>query len=109
MHGDFQALAVVCSTNLLRNSNRVTNVLDPNQVQTIASPDIGQNCLQRFAASNTSCHTQLHGCIFLTSVLHEHKRSSHYAVTHAPNKNSDIQGKSPSLVKVIFHTKRNCS
>ena len=35
--------------------------------------------------------------------------SSHYAVTHMCNKNSIIQGRSPNVVKVIFHTIRNCS
>ena len=38
-----------------------------------------------------------------------HWRSSHYVVTHMRNKNSNIQGRSPNEVKVIFHTKRNCS
>ena len=38
-----------------------------------------------------------------------HWRSSHYAVTHVQNKNSNIQGRSPNVVKVIFHTIRNCS
>ena len=28
---------------------------------------------------------------------------------HMRNKLSNIQGRSPSVVKVIFHTKRNCS
>ena len=36
-------------------------------------------------------------------------RSSHNAVTHVLNKNSNIQGRSPNVVKVIFHTIRNCS
>ena len=27
-----------------------------------------------------------------------------YAVTHMRNKNSNIQGRSPNVVKVIFHT-----
>ena len=31
-----------------------------------------------------------------------HWRSSHYTVTHVRNKNSNIQGNSPNLVKVIF-------
>ena len=38
-----------------------------------------------------------------------HWRSSHYAVTHVHNKNSNIQGRLPNVVKVIFHTIRNCS
>ena len=36
----------------------------------------------------------------------KHWRSSHYAVAHVRNKNSNIQGRSPNVVKVIFHTKR---
>ena len=28
---------------------------------------------------------------------------------HVCNKNSNIQGRSPNVVKVIFHTIRNCS
>ena len=32
---------------------------------------------------------------------------THY--THLPNKNSNTQGSSPYVVKVIFHTLRNCS
>ena len=38
-----------------------------------------------------------------------HWRSFHYAVTHLQNKNSSIQGRSPVVVKLIFHTIRNCS
>ena len=38
-----------------------------------------------------------------------HWRSSHYAITLMLNKNSNIQGRSPKVVKVIFHTIRNCS
>ena len=38
-----------------------------------------------------------------------HWRSSYYAVIHVRNKNSNIQGRSPNVVKVIFHTVRNCS
>ena len=29
---------------------------------------------------------------------------SHYVATHVRNKNSNIQGRSPNVVKVIFHT-----
>ena len=45
-------------------------------------------------------------------VLHFHLyhwHSSHYAVMHMRNKNSNIQGSSPNVVKEIFHTIRNCS
>ena len=38
-----------------------------------------------------------------------HWRSSHYAVMLMRNKNSNIQGRSTNVVKVIFHTIRNCS
>ena len=30
-------------------------------------------------------------------------------VTHVRNKNSNIQGKSLNVIKVLFHTTRNCS
>ena len=40
---------------------------------------------------------------------HTHWRSSHYAVTHVRNKNSNIHGRSHNVVKVIYHTIRNCS
>ena len=32
-----------------------------------------------------------------------------YAITHMWNKNSNIRGRPPNVVKVIFHTIRNCS
>ena len=32
-----------------------------------------------------------------------------YAVRHVRNTNSNFQGRSPNVVKVIFHTIRNCS
>ena len=32
----------------------------------------------------------------------KHWRSSHYAVRHMPNKNSNIQGRSPNVVKSDF-------
>ena len=38
-----------------------------------------------------------------------HWRSSHYAVTYVCNKNSNIQGRAPNVVKVSFHTIRNFS
>ena len=34
--------------------------------------------------------------------------SSHSAVTQMRNKNRNIQGRSPNVVKAVFHTKRNC-
>ena len=30
-------------------------------------------------------------------------------IKHMLNKNSNIQGRSPNVVKVIYHTLRNCS
>ena len=47
----------------------------------------------------------------LTSVrkLTNHWHSSHYVVMHLRNKNSNIQGRSPYVVKVTFHVIRNCS
>ena len=30
-------------------------------------------------------------------------------IMHVPNKNSNIQGRSPNVVKVIFYNIRNCS
>ena len=39
----------------------------------------------------------------------QHWRSPHYAVTHMLNKNSNIHGMSPNVVKVIYHTTRDCS
>ena len=36
-------------------------------------------------------------------------KGSHYTSTHMGNKNSNIQGRSSNIVKVIYHTIRNCS
>ena len=47
--------------------------------------------------------------VTLLKMLQAHWPSSHYAVTHVRNKNSNIHGRSPIVVKVIFHTIRNCS
>ena len=41
----------------------------------------------------------------LQACFYSHWRSSHYAGTYVRNKNSNIQGRSPNVVKVIFHTK----
>ena len=38
-----------------------------------------------------------------------HWRSSDYAVTHMCNENSNVEGRSPNVVKVIFHSIRNYS
>ena len=40
--------------NSFRNTNRVANNLDPNQARRFIRPDLGQNCLQRISAVNTS-------------------------------------------------------
>ena len=48
-------------------------------------------------------------CDLAVSISVTHWRSSHYAVTHMCNKNSNIQGRSPNVVKVFFYTIRNCS
>ena len=40
--------------NSLRNTIRVSNSLDPGQAQRFVGPDLGPNCLQRFAADNIS-------------------------------------------------------
>ena len=44
---------------------------------------------------------------FITKMI-RHWRSSHCAVTHVWNKNSNIQGRSPNVAKVISHAIRNC-
>ena len=46
---------------------------------------------------------------YLSFLNRNHWRSSHCAVTHVRNKKSYFQGRSPNVVKVIFHTIRNCS
>ena len=43
------------------------------------------------------------------TIYYNHWRSSYYAVTHVQNKKSNIQGRSPNVVKVSFHTIRNYS
>ena len=47
--------------------------------------------------------TQLEACYRYTN----HMRSSHYTVTHVRNENSNIQRRSPNVIKVIYHTIRN--
>ena len=37
-----------------RNTNRVSNSLDPDQVQRFVVPDLGPNCLQRLSADDKS-------------------------------------------------------
>ena len=41
--------------------------------------------------------------------FHLRRFSFHYAVTHVRNKNINIQGRSPNVVKVIIHIIGNCS
>ena len=43
----------------------------------------------------------------LNTFLSVHWRSSHYAVRLMCNKNSNIQRRSPNVVKVIFHIIKN--
>ena len=38
----------------LRNTIRVSNILDPDQAQHFVGPDLGPNCLQRLSADDTS-------------------------------------------------------
>ena len=45
----------------------------------------------------------------INSAPTKHERSSHYTVTHMRNTYSNIQGRSPYVVKVVFNTTRNCS
>ena len=40
--------------NLIRNSIRVSNSLDPDQDRRSVGPDLGPNCLQRVSADNNS-------------------------------------------------------
>ena len=40
--------------NSFRNSNRVSNNLNPNQARQKVGPDLDPNCLQRLSADNTS-------------------------------------------------------
>ena len=40
--------------NSFRNTIRVSNSLDPDQVPCFVGPDLGPNCLQRLSADDTS-------------------------------------------------------
>ena len=40
--------------NSFRNTIRVSNSLDPDQAQHFVGPDLGQNCLQKLSADDTS-------------------------------------------------------
>ena len=42
------------SKNYFRNTIRVSNSLDPDQVRHFVGPDLGPNCLQRLSADDTS-------------------------------------------------------
>ena len=46
----------------------------------------------------------VHSCILISVFAVFHWRSSHYAVTQVRNKNSNIQGRSPNVLKVMFKT-----
>ena len=88
MLGNFACFFDVClifskstfSKNYFRNTISVSNSLDPDKAQ-------GNK---------------------LFMLTHEHWRSSNYTVMHLHIKNSNIQGMSPNVVKVIFHIIRNC-
>ena len=40
--------------NSFRNTNRVSNILDPDQAGHFVGPDLGPNCLQGLSADDTS-------------------------------------------------------
>ena len=40
--------------NSFRNTIRVSNSLDPDQVRHFVGPDLGQNCLQKLSSDKTS-------------------------------------------------------
>ena len=40
--------------NYVKNTTRMSNSLDPDQVQLFIGPDLGPNCLQRLLADDTS-------------------------------------------------------
>ena len=88
------------------NTIRVSNSLDPVQVRHFVWPGLGPNCLQRFSADDTCRQRVKHDhdniiaqCIGVAPIMQEHIK----------NTCSNIQGRSPNVVKVIFHTIRNCS
>ena len=41
------------SKNYFRNTNRVSNGLDPDQDRHFVGPDLGPNCLQRLSADKS--------------------------------------------------------
>ena len=41
------------SKNSFRNTIRVTNIFDPDQVRNFVRPDLGPNCLQMISADDT--------------------------------------------------------
>ena len=59
----------------------------------------------KFGGSRTATFTFLKSCALFNCT---HWRSSFTQPTHVRDKNSNIQGRSPNVVKLIFHTIRNC-
>ena len=47
------------SKNYFRNTIRVSNSLDPDQVRHLVGPDLGPNCLQRVKADGTKVNQKL--------------------------------------------------
>ena len=43
----------------IRNTARVSNILDPDQVRHSVGQDMGINCLQRLSADNKRCYWQV--------------------------------------------------
>ena len=55
--GNFECFFVVCrffQYQLIRNTIRVSNSLDPDQTRHFVGPDLGPNCLQMLSAGDTS-------------------------------------------------------
>ena len=60
--------------------------------------------------SNPTRERFVHVCVNSTLILlHSIGVAPISQVTHVPNKNSNIQGRSLNVIKVIFHSKRNFS
>ena len=51
LSGDFFFSKLTISKNYFRNTNRVSNSLDPDQDR-----HLGPDCLQRLSADNKKCH-----------------------------------------------------
>ena len=62
------------SKNSFRNTNRVSNGLDPDQNRHSVGPDLGLNCLQRLSADDKSRRWQ--GKSYIGAFLHFSKSAS---------------------------------